>query len=249
MQTPLPKKAFTLIELLVVIAVISLISSIVYASISSARQKAAVTQASSQARELRNNVAIAQDILAAGITTSSTLTNTNPNIGLSEKPELAKTIFPQFEDLSSEPSGPNSLSELEKALPKVSNLVSGTEEDEDYVYVSNGSQACVTSNVNGGSYLYPPSDITFHEGRCAPVRCGTMGEADQSLIMYRLDTSDYYPNVEDTPGYNEDKVVMISTVYSYTGVANWQLYPYGSPTGSPFYEGEATYSTFQMMCQ
>lgn len=249
MKTPLSSKAFTLIELLVVIAVISLLSSIVYASVSSARQEAAVAKTSTQAREIKNSVALAQDTLLAGVSTSSTLTNTNPNVGLSQKPELAKTIFPQFESLNSNPPKPNIPSELERALPKVSKLVSGTEEDDDYVYVSNGSQACVTEYPHADNYLSNGEDRTFNDG-CAPIRCGPMGDAAESIVMYKLDTSDYYySNVADTPGYDINKVVHILKKTIYYGdeevYENWAPYP-----PLLFTEGDSgEIESFLMMCQ
>jgi len=49
-------KGFTLIELLVVIAIISLLSSIVYASLTSAREKAADSHKSSESREVMNAI-------------------------------------------------------------------------------------------------------------------------------------------------------------------------------------------------
>jgi len=193
---------FTLIELLVVIAIISLLSSIVYASVSSARQKASVAKASAQGREIKTNAALAQETLLAGTSIASIYTNTNPNIGLSSKPELAKKIFPQYESLSSTPLG---ASELTAALPKVPVLVSGTTEDTEYVYVSNGGIACTTQDLRFGA---TPNDNTFSNNRCAPIRCGTSGEAAESVVMYRLGVSNLDVD-ENTPGYNSDKVVQM----------------------------------------
>ena len=54
------KRGFTLIELLVVIAIISLLSSIVFASLNSARNKARVARAASDLRQIVNALALYQ---------------------------------------------------------------------------------------------------------------------------------------------------------------------------------------------
>lgn len=54
------KKGFTLIELLVVVAIISLLSSVVLASLNSARDKAKVARAKVEMREIAQAIIIAQ---------------------------------------------------------------------------------------------------------------------------------------------------------------------------------------------
>ncbi len=54
------RRAFTLIELLVVIAIIGLLSSIVFASVNSAREKAKVAKAKAELRELVRTIEIAR---------------------------------------------------------------------------------------------------------------------------------------------------------------------------------------------
>lgn len=60
MQDNLFKKGFTLIELLVVVAIIGLLSSIVLASLNTARTKAKVARAQTEMRQITQAIIIAQ---------------------------------------------------------------------------------------------------------------------------------------------------------------------------------------------
>jgi prepilin-type N-terminal cleavage/methylation domain-containing protein len=81
-------KAFTLIELLVVIAIVSLLSSVVYASVSSAREKAQLSKASSQAREIKKATALA----LTSDSFNASLTNTDAAKSINDLPVQKATL-------------------------------------------------------------------------------------------------------------------------------------------------------------
>jgi len=82
------QKGFTLIELLVVIAIIGILSSIVLASLNSARDKAANTKIKSQLSSLRTAVQIYYDNRNPPGYIPGTMTPTNVNTGYACLPSM-----------------------------------------------------------------------------------------------------------------------------------------------------------------
>jgi len=133
-------KAFTLIELLVVVAVIGLLSSIVYASVSTAREKAVVAKTSQEIKQLQNafelsvndsgRYPVQMSISAGSLTPSSSVVQ-------------------------------NSIGKYINPIPKVSPIIGATsEEDREYVYISNGNRAIDENNVE---YYCDGNDLSPYE--------------------------------------------------------------------------------------
>jgi len=217
-------KAFTLIELLVVIAIISLLSSIVYASVSGARIKAGTVKTVVQGREIAKGVELARSTLfSRGVSSSAELTNKNTSNSIAQKPAIAKAIFPQLAETPD--------IDLPVNIPKPSNLIT-PEGYDDYYYLSDGIVACVDS--------WPPGQIDwlidYSDDGCAPVKCGgSDAQQEDFVITYWVDATGYDDPTE-APGYNEDKVVWANPSRgSFFGVpeSGWQKYVGSSGWSSP----------------
>lgn len=190
-------RGFTLVELLVVIAIISLLSSIAFASFSSAREKAAVAKNTAQGNEIRKSVEVEYESLLSNVTSS--FTNTNLSTPIEQKADIAKVLFPETEGLDATPGSGSSSSiatEIGDKLPKVPKPISKSDRDDDYYYLSDGSIACSTSGSN-----------------CIPLRCGNINEtsssyqADPYVIAYKF-TVPSGTDPEDVAGYDENKILM-----------------------------------------
>jgi len=183
-------KAFTLIELLVVIAIIGLLSSIVYASVSSAREKAGVAKTITQGRELAKGVELSRNVLLSNTASSSpNLTNKNTTKSIAQKPAIAKAIFPQLTDT------PNI--QLAANVPKPSNLIT-PEGKDDYYYLSDGKVACIDD--------WPPftgqtgSFSGAHGGvSCIPLRCGSPNSEQQDYAIVYWVSIKGYADAHDAP--------------------------------------------------
>jgi len=120
-------KAFTLIELLVVVAVISLLSSVVYASVSTAREKAVVAKTSKEIKQLQNA------------------------FELSVSDSGSYPVQMSVSEGSLTPDSPvvqNSIGKYINPIPKVSPIIgANNEEDRDYIYISNGNRAIDEDDV------------------------------------------------------------------------------------------------------
>ena len=118
-------KGFTLIELLVVISIISLLSSIVFASVSSARDKASVVKANVQGKEIEKAIELSR------LSSGTLPVNTTPNSisDLNESSELRSAIDPFLSE-----------------IPTINNIITDSNNPE-YFYLSNGVEA-VDSNGN-----------------------------------------------------------------------------------------------------
>jgi len=126
------KKGFTLIELLVTIAIISLLSSIVFASISSARDKANVSKAKVQGKEIEKALELSRlsnNFLPVNTNSSQTL---NEIVSSTETSEVKTAIEEYY-------SGP---------IPSVPVSISSPT-DQDYYYISNNNEA-----IDSGSNKY-----------------------------------------------------------------------------------------------
>lgn len=160
-------KAFTLIELLVVIAIVSLLSSIIYASISSAKDKASTVAAAQQAEELKKAVEVS-------ITSSSsippTLYNTDIATSISDSSSQQDAISETFSEV------PN---------PPISSLYSET---KYHIFTSSSGEAYWDTNGGnpngiydlkcGSTYAEPDADaepdeyvVAYYEGEVCTGFC------------------------------------------------------------------------------
>jgi len=126
-------KAFTLIELLVTIAIIGLLSSIVFASLSTAREKAAVAKSTQEMKQIENAIELSR--ISTGsypvqIYPSESLT---PSSSVTGSPSLVEEAITEY---------------LPTTIPMVSPVIgASTEADREYIYISNGNEAKDTNNV------------------------------------------------------------------------------------------------------
>lgn len=149
------KKGFTLIELLVTIAIISLLASIVFASISSARDKANTTKAVVQGKEINKAIEL------------SRLANNSLPVNTSTSESVKELV-----SSGNSPTVQNTFQEYYSGdIPEVATSVSG-EGDTDYYYISDGvdsvdeygnQYACgARSNMLGSR---PDNSITFYRDK------------------------------------------------------------------------------------
>jgi|GEM_PF-2428844 len=208
-------KAFTVIELLVVIAIISLLSSMIYASVSTAREKAAVAKSQVQGKNIEKGIEIARDVLMASSAsvTDTPYTNTSIETPLSRKPKIAKAIYQNLEPLS-ESAGTGQAggetTQVGDAVPRVPRGVntpdtSVDDDGDEYYYFSNGLYSCYATEDFG----------------CLRLRCGNPSTdfgahlADDYVVAFKIDTTDAPPapfgpgpTPENTPGYDPANLVM-----------------------------------------
>lgn len=136
------KKGFTLIELLVTIAIITLLSSIVFASVSSARDKASTRKAEVQSKEIEKAIELSR------LTSSRELVPVNSSvasISLNEAAEDTGNTYSIIEELK-EYLPKNSSGNV--IIPEVDRRISDSSvsDGRDYFYISNGSQAQDSEN-------------------------------------------------------------------------------------------------------
>ena len=125
-------KAFTLIEILVTVAIISLLSSIVFASLSAAREKAVYVKAKEELRTVETAVELSR------LSNGSYPVQQYLNSPLKTESSFYQEYF----------------SENLPAAPTVSNIISAGEgEQESYVYISNGETA---TDSEGTDYYCGP---------------------------------------------------------------------------------------------
>jgi len=119
-------KGFTLIELLVVIAIIGLLSSIVFASISSAREKAQITKANVELKELKKAVELSR------ISANRLPVQTN----IAEPYNESSAIYDDLSEYISQP-------------PEIGSMISGDDPgDNNLIYISNGETAKDSEGVD-----------------------------------------------------------------------------------------------------
>ena len=148
-------KAFTLIELLVTIAIIALLASIIFASLSSARDKANTTKAIVQGKEMQKAIELSRlsnNILPSNIDTSLSM---NDLAGAGTSSPIKSAIEEYY-------SG---------EVPTVATSVGG-ESDREYYYISNGSE---TIDEYGNEYVCgassdmstPDDNVVFYRDKAA----------------------------------------------------------------------------------
>ena len=146
-------KAFSLIELLVTIAIISLLSSIIFASLSSARQKAEVAKANSELKEIEKAVEITR------------LSNSNSSLPV--QTDITKSFN---ETTATTDPAYVALSEVLPSIPETGSIINGgSEADKNYIYISDGDSATDSSGtdyyckgkLNEYTVLYKVIDDSF----------------------------------------------------------------------------------------
>lgn len=176
-------QGFTLIELLVTIAIISLLSSIVFASVSSARDKANFTKTKVQGKEIEKAIELSRlsnNRLPISTTTSESMREL---VISGNSPELKSSIDNYY-------SGP-----IEEIESSVSGGSGGGGNDRDYYYISDGRDAI---DEYGWKYA------------CGARENMWGSEPDDRVIFYRdkrlpfydmnLDHDDVLYFVNDLPG-------------------------------------------------
>ena len=161
------QKGFTLIELLVVIAIISILSSIVFASLSSSREKANNVTAKVQAKEIQKAIELSR------LNSSS--------FSLPQNIDGSKTIKTIVEETGTSPLKEAIEEFYSGDIPDIPSTVGGG--DNDYYYISNGSEAI------------DDDDFEYVCGLASGVN--TVATPDESVTFYRdKNTRGYYVGSE-----------------------------------------------------
>jgi prepilin-type N-terminal cleavage/methylation domain-containing protein len=177
------KQGFTLIELLVVITIISLISSIVFASVQESRGKANVVKAKVQGREIQKAIELGR------LSRGSLPVNIEP---VSIKSIVESESLPDPTPTSS-PALKNDIEEYYSGdIPVIEESVSG-DNSNDYIYLSDGQNA---TDEEGFIYL------------CGPGNPATVN-GDDSVIFYEDKSVEWTVSQDDLNGglwYNHPKL-------------------------------------------
>ena len=178
-------KGFTLIELLVVISIISLLSSIVFASVSSARDKAQIVKAKTQAVEISKAIELSR--LSSGSFNLPVQTTQSDIKSLSEETSN-DSIYKMLEEYIPNLSGGNTDILNVPEIAVSTNPVTGERSSNNdhsgqgYYYISNGSEAIKGTKLDETQKFSCGYDDEF--------------SIDDYVLVYK----EFYCNYGDSPG-------------------------------------------------
>jgi prepilin-type N-terminal cleavage/methylation domain-containing protein len=209
-------KGFTLIELLVTIAIISLLASIVFASVSSARDKANVKKAQVQAVEIKKAVELSR--LSSGAIPFS---NTDSSVSIKDNDSIL-----------------DSLREYYSSIDNIELPIGSDFNNEDYYIFTEDGQAKVSHNGND-VLLTCQKDLFAHDPNNVPSNVDentwdnltSSWEADSVVVAYkkyREYSGSCFSNLGGSPygGVDREKILDSKIVYSFSGY-QWEVYdPY-----------------------